>query len=281
MSTPQISSHIELRRFTHPYFNANAWLVTNEEQAILIDTASNGNEDGERLAEFVAASGRTLHAVIISHGHPDVFFGIKAIRARFPQARLFIAKPEIAEDIVGMAKTMEQYGMLPSADLSANALDYPALFEIMPAEGVVLPGKHAVTLKPWVTPGPSEFTRLTLLWMAEVQTLFASDLAYNHVHAWAGMGVDRQAIVNWLSYLDGVIAAHPGPDIRVITGHGPITDANVLHAQRAYLRDLLRLLDEGVRGEALEDAMKKLYPGHLGAGFQLHMSATNPAWATK
>jgi glyoxylase-like metal-dependent hydrolase (beta-lactamase superfamily II) len=281
MSTTVVAPNIELRRFTHPYFNANAWLLANDEYAILIDTASNGNEDGERVANFVADSGRTLHAIVLSHGHPDIFFGIKSLRARFPKVPVFIAKSEIGEDIVAMAQTMEQFGMLPSPDLSAAATDYRAMLDIMPEGGLKLPGNHPVTLKPWVTPGPSEFTRLTCLWMEEIQTLFSSDLAYNHVHAWAGIGVDRQALLNWRSYLDGVISAHAGPNIRVITGHGPMTDSNVLLAQRAYLTDLLALLDEGVRGDALEEAMKKRYPGHAGAGFQLHMTATNPAWGSK
>jgi glyoxylase-like metal-dependent hydrolase (beta-lactamase superfamily II) len=274
-----LGSGIELHRFVHPYFNANAWLIANQSHALLIDTASNGNEDGARVADFVAQSGRELYAIILSHGHPDVFFGIKALRERFPHARVLVASAEIGDDIVGMATTMEHYGMLSSPDLSPSSTDYRALLEVMPTHGVSLPGSPTVALMPWVTPGPSEFTRLTCLWMESLQTFFTSDLAYNHVHAWAGMGVDRAALENWLLFLDGVIAAHPGPDVRVITGHGPITDGNVLLAQRAYVGDLLRLLDAGVRGDALEAEMKKRYPGHVGAGFQLHMTATNPAWA--
>lgn len=276
----RLAPQIELRRFVHPYFNANAWLLANDTHALLIDTASNGNEDGARVADFVAQSGRELHAIVLSHGHPDIFFGIKALRERFPRVRVLVARAEIGDDIVGMAQTMEQFGMLPSPDLSAAATDYRALLEVMPEEGISLPGSPSVAIKAWVTPGPSEFTRLTCLWMESLQTLFASDLAYNHVHAWAGMGVDRAAINNWLSYLDGVIAAHPGPQVRVLTGHGPATDANVLLAQRAYLSDLLRALDAGLRGDALEVEMKRCYPGHAGASFQLHMTATNPAWNT-
>lgn len=281
MTTTILAPGLELRRFTHPYFNANAWLLANDEQAILIDTASNGHDDGGRVADFVAAAGRPLHAIVLSHGHPDVFFGIQALRARFPAARVLIAQAEIGDDLVAMAQTMEQFGMLPAPDLAASATDYRGMLEVIGDGGLTLPGTPRVTLRPWVTPGPSEFTRLTCLWMDEVQTLFASDLAYNHVHAWAGLGVDRPALVNWLAYLDRVIAAHPGPEVRVITGHGPITDGNVLLAQRAYLSDLLRLLDDGARGEALEAAMRQRYPGHLGAGFQLHMTATNPAWAAR
>jgi glyoxylase-like metal-dependent hydrolase (beta-lactamase superfamily II) len=280
MSTTSLGPNLELRCYTHPYFNANAWLLCNEEFSILIDTASNSNEDGERVADFVAAAGRALHAIVLSHGHPDVFFGLNALRARFPRARAMIARQEIADDIVGMARTMEQYGMLPSPDLGADATDYRAMLEVMPEGGISLPGGQAVSLRPWVTPGPSEFTRITTLWMAEIETLFASDLAYNHVHPWAGMGVDRAALVNWQGYLDTLISAHAGPGVRVITGHGPLSDCNVLLAQRAYLADLLGFLDAGLRGEALEAAMTRRYPGHAGVGFQLHMTATNPAWSS-
>jgi glyoxylase-like metal-dependent hydrolase (beta-lactamase superfamily II) len=129
------------------------------------------------VADFVADSGRSLHAIVLSHGHPDVFFGIKALRARFPRARVLVAKAEIGDDIVGMAQTMEKFGMLPSADLSAAATDYRGMLEVMPEGGLTLPGTPPVKLKPWVAPGPSEFTRLTCLWMEDVQTLFASDLA--------------------------------------------------------------------------------------------------------
>lgn len=269
---------IELTRHCHSYFNANAWLLANETHALLVDTASNGNEDGARLAELVARSGKELFGVLLSHGHPDVFFGIRAIRDRFPRARVFVAAKEVGDDMVEMADTMERYGMLPSPELSASKTDYRAMLEIVPEGGLVLPGTKSLTLKPWVTPGPSEFTRLTCLWEASLELLFASDLAYNHVHAWAGIGVDRASLVRWQAYLEGVTTAHPGPKVRVMTGHGRLTDGNVLIAQRAYLGDLLRLLDGGARGEVLEAHMKKLYPGYAGEGFQLHMTGQNPAW---
>jgi hypothetical protein len=115
--------------------------------------------------------------------------------------------------------------------------------------------------------------------MDALDALFVSDLAYNQVHSWAGIGVDRDALEHWRAVLPAVAGAHPGHHVRVLPGHGPIADLNVLHAQRAYLSDLTGLLDDGVRGDALEEAMTARYPGHRGAGFQLHMTATNPAFA--
>jgi putative intracellular protease/amidase/glyoxylase-like metal-dependent hydrolase (beta-lactamase superfamily II) len=269
---------ISVARYVHPYFNANAWLLMNSTHAILIDTASNSNEDGERLAAFIKGFGRELQAVILSHGHPDIFFGVKALSSHFPKTQFLVAQREIIDDIVGMAKTMEQYKMLPSPDLSADSFDYRKLISVLPEGGLSLEGVPSFQLKTWVTPAPSEFTRLTSMWVPELNLLFASDLAYNHVHSWAGLGVDRAAINSWLGFLDGVIAAHPGLGIRVLTGHGPEGDGNILLAQRAYLKDLASALDKGLRGEALEVQMRRLYPGYKGESFQLHMTATNPAY---
>ena len=84
---------IDVARFVHPYFNANAWLVMNATHAILVDTASNGNEDGARVAAFVKSFGRKLQAIVLSHGHPDVFFGIKSLKEHFPQ---FLAASPVA-----------------------------------------------------------------------------------------------------------------------------------------------------------------------------------------
>lgn len=271
-------SDIQIARFTHPYFNANAWLLMNATHAILIDTASNGNEDGARVAAFVKSYGRELQAVVLSHGHPDIFLGVKAIAKEFPRTKFFVAKQEIIEDIIGMARTMEQYKMLSSPDLSADQLDYQSLISVLPEGGLTLEGAPSFTLRTWVTPAPSEFTRLTSMWIPELNTLFTSDLAYNHVHSWAGIGVDREALSSWLGFLDGVIAAHPGAGVRVLTGHGPEGDGNILLAQRAYLLDLTRAIDAGLRGEALEAEMKRRYPGYKGAEFQLHMTATNTAF---
>jgi len=274
-------SGVSIARFVHPYFNANAWLVMNATHAILIDTASNGNEDGERLATFVKGFGRELQAVLLSHGHPDIFLGVKALASHFPKTPIHVAKPEIINDIIDMARTMEEYKLLSSPDLSANAFDYRKLISVMPEAGLKLEGTPSLTVRAWVTPAPSEFTRLTAFWMPEINTLFASDLAYNHVHAWAGLGVDRKAIDSWQGFLDGIIAAHPGTGIRVLTGHGPESDGNVLFAQRAYLSDLSKALDGGLRGDALEAEMKRRYPGHRGVEFQLHMTATNPAFPSQ
>jgi putative intracellular protease/amidase/glyoxylase-like metal-dependent hydrolase (beta-lactamase superfamily II) len=271
---------ISIARFVHPYFNANAWLVMNATHAVLIDTASNGNADAQRLASFIEGFGRELSTIVLSHGHPDVFFGVKTLAERFPRAQIVAADKAIIDDVVAMAKTMEQFGQLSSPDISADRFDYAKAITVMPRGGVVLSGTPSVTLEPWVTTAPSEFTRITTFWMPEIETLFTSDLAYNHVHAWAGIGVDRAALRHWTGFLDELVAKHPGASVRVITGHGPATDANVLYAQRAYLADLEKALDAGLRGEALEAEMKRRYPGHRGAEFQLHMTATNPAYAS-
>jgi len=44
-------------------------------------------DQGERLADQVAAAGKNVTHIYITHGHGDHFFGINAIKARFPEAK--------------------------------------------------------------------------------------------------------------------------------------------------------------------------------------------------
>lgn len=111
------------------------------------------------------------------------------------------------------------------------------------------------------TEKPSEHTRLTTIWMPEINALFVSDLAYNHVHSWGGIGVNREALENWLGILDGLIQQYGKPGIRVLPGHGPETDANLLYAQRGYLRELIAIVDSNKNDDAARAAMIERFPG--------------------
>src|SRR5271154_81956 len=70
-------------------------LVYGEREALLVDTFLSDQQTAE-LADWIAASGRRLSTIYITHGHPDHFFGLKLLRDRFPEARA-IATPEVVD----------------------------------------------------------------------------------------------------------------------------------------------------------------------------------------
>ena len=72
-----------------------ATLISGQRDAVLVDTFLT-SEQAQTLADWVAASGKNLTAIYVTHGHGDHFFGLVPLLERFPHARA-IATPKIVE----------------------------------------------------------------------------------------------------------------------------------------------------------------------------------------
>ena len=64
----------------------SATLIYGERDAVLVD-AFLTIDQARALMEWVAASGKNLTTIYITHGHGDHFFGIGAVQERFPNAK--------------------------------------------------------------------------------------------------------------------------------------------------------------------------------------------------
>ena len=64
----------------------SATLIYGKRDAVLVD-AMLTIEQAHALVEWVAASGKNLTTIYVTHGHGDHFFGIGALQNRFPNAR--------------------------------------------------------------------------------------------------------------------------------------------------------------------------------------------------
>ena len=71
----------------------SATLIYGEQDAVLVD-AFLTVEQASALVEWVAASGKNLTTIYITHGHGDHFFGIGALLHRFPNAKA-VATPKV------------------------------------------------------------------------------------------------------------------------------------------------------------------------------------------
>jgi hypothetical protein len=200
---------------------------------------------------------------------------VKSLKEAFPSTPVYVASEAIRSDIVDMAGIIESAGMLASPDLSASRFDYRAAIQILGASPLTLEGTPSVTFKTWITGEPSEHARLTTVFIPELDTLLVSDLAYNHVHSWGGIGVARASLVNWLKQLDAMVTFHGGTGVRILPGHGEPADANLLYAQRDYLRHLLDAVDAPGDAAAFVARMKAGFPGFGGEEFQLSMTGKN------
>jgi glyoxylase-like metal-dependent hydrolase (beta-lactamase superfamily II) len=225
---------------------SNSYLIGGRSEAILFDVVQLHSE-AVRLAEMIAASGKTLTTVMISHAHPDHFMGLDVITERFPRARVVSAANVVADiraDGPWMcALLQDKLGREgPARLVTPDALAGPAL----DLEGTRLDV---------VEFGEGESKHTASVYIPGVRALLAADLVYNRAHAY----LQERHLDSWLSRLAELEAFADGRVSTIYPGHGAAADAALIPQTRAYLRDFA----EAVRiGDArlAEERMLAAYP---------------------
>src|ERR1700743_2976849 len=100
-SKPAVSDDLppgELRRMWSP---PAATLIYGDRDAVLVDSLMTARQ-GEDLPGWIAATGKHLTTICVTHGHGDHFFGAAPVLDRFPDAKM-VATPAVVE---GMKKQL-------------------------------------------------------------------------------------------------------------------------------------------------------------------------------
>ncbi|WP_345288666.1 MBL fold metallo-hydrolase, partial [Kitasatospora albolonga] len=224
-----------------------------ERTAILVD-AQLTRGAGRELAEWVAGKGRQLLAVVITHHHPDHYFGAEEVLRLFPRAQLLAAPPVVA----GIAATVAAKVAPVEAGLRGRHPRRPAA-----ARPAVAP---AVDDRPSADPGarprPGRLRGLHRGARPGIRTVVAGDFVYNGTHVWTA-DTDPVQREEWRANLARI--AELGAD-RVIAGHrapGADDDASrVLAFTNAYLRDFdAAFAEHREDAEALAAAVNERYGG--------------------
>jgi glyoxylase-like metal-dependent hydrolase (beta-lactamase superfamily II) len=228
-----------------------ATLISGEQEAVLVDALLTVGQAGA-LADWVAAQGKHLMAVYITHGHGDHWFGLSVIRARFPDARA-CALPAVIERMRQDAASpywKQQFpGKLP---------EHLVFAEPLPDHTLALEGHDLVA----VELGHTDTDDTTCLHVPEIGLLVTGDSVYNDVHLHLEES-DLQGRRDWLAALDTMEALRPRA---VIAGHqraGRHDGPEILEETRQYIRDFDRLAQTTQTALALYDEMLALYPERI------------------
>src|ERR1700684_468489 len=73
----------------------SATLISGRHDAVLVDPLMTV-EQGMAVADWVSTTGKNLTTVYVTHGHGDHWFGLSAVRERFPRVRA-VATPAVIE----------------------------------------------------------------------------------------------------------------------------------------------------------------------------------------
>lgn len=229
---------------------ANMTLIKGKEGMVLVDVPFS-RADTHRLIADILETGKRLDTVIVTHDHPDHFFGLDLVLDSFPNARA-VALPTVVKDIWrSVPIKFKRWNPM----LGAMAPHHPAVPEAQD-DGVVMLEGHRIEI---VGPMQGDHVHATAVWIPEIKALIAGDLLFNKIHVWLGEHTAEQrkdfaVSLNWLADLKPalVVAGHRRPDLK--------TDNDAIVFTQAYLKKFEQLAARSKTSKAMIEQVRKAFP---------------------
>jgi glyoxylase-like metal-dependent hydrolase (beta-lactamase superfamily II) len=231
-------------------------LISGGRDAVLVDALFTTSE-GQRLAAWVQNIGKRPHAIFVTHGHADHFFGAGPVLDAFPDAQLMACDQQVVDEARGQTapKVMASWNSRFAGQFSQS----PAVPTLTSSQESDLEG-HRLLFR---TIGGADGALATIVHVPDLQAICSGDIVYNNIHMWLWNSTpdSRKA---WLASLDAVAALRPST---IITGHkdpdAPDDNANrVLDQSRRYIEDFDQIVAKSSTPREVIDIMITKYPAY-------------------
>ncbi len=243
------AGHSRADIFTADLYGAavDSAIIVGEKSAVLID-AQLTVPNATRLADVIAATGKTLETICITHVHPDHHLGLAAIMERFPDARP-VAHPQVQSQLSAAARWMLST-MSQGAEAGTYA-DRVVIPEPLTNNTIMLEGERIEVLDP--LHGDTDL--LSAVHIPAIDTLIASDFLYSGTHQWMAENKTPERIARWRNSLKQLEAIGAKTVVPGHEGPGAVRDASIFATTRAYIDQWEAALAETSDAEELRAAM--------------------------
>ena len=233
-------------------------LIYGERDAVLVDTFLTIDQS-QALLNWVVASGKSLIAIYLTHGHGDHVFGVGSLLERFPHAKA-VATPEV------VAAMREQVSPTSLENFwrklfPGQIAEHLPVADPLPNNELELEGHKLIA----VNTGRTDTAQSTCLHVPSVGLLVGGDVVYNGIHPYLAE-TTTESRREWIAALDRLEALNPRA---VIAGHKipeNRDEPRIIAETRQYLRDFNRLDEATATVRELYDAMLELYPDRANPG---------------
>lgn len=257
-SKPAVSDDLppgELRRMWSP---TAATLISGERDAVLVDPLMTQAE-GADLAGWVAASGKNLTTIFVTHGHGDHWFGAGPVLDRFPDAKL-VATPAVVDGMQLNVSPAWLDGFWRER-FPGQLADRFVVAEPLKDGTITLEGEQLVA----IDLGHTDTDGTTALHVPSIGLVVAGDAVYDEVHLYMSESV-AGGIDHWLAALDVLDGLQP---TAVVSGHrqaGASDDPRYIDETRRYLQAFAAAESRTNTALELYNAVLEQYPNRLNRG---------------
>lgn len=257
------SYEVEVFTSPEPAGAVNSTIVMAGDEALVID-AQYTKSGATAVADTIEAAGKTLTTVLITHAHPDHYFGAVILLERFPGAKV-VAVPSV---VAAMEATAPAKAAAAAGQLGDEFPGAPVIPE--PIEGDTLNfAGHALPLLVGLQGDTEPVTGVVL---PDARTAILSDVLFSGVHAWTADST-HESRVAWMEELDRLELLE---DVdRFVPGH-QVADAKQDRSALAYTHEYIETFDAsaqpGIASAEIISTMTERYPDAAG-GFFLQLGA--------
>jgi len=239
-------------------------LIYGKRDAVLVDPFMTDKQANE-LADWVAANGKNLTTIYVTHGHGDHWFGIATLLERFPNARA-VATPDVVK-VMRQHASPEVLEKVWKASFPGQIPERLLIAEELKGNVIDLEGDELVA----VELGHTDTDHTTCLNVPSIGLVAAGDAAYNDVHLYLAES-NAKSRRQWIAALDKIESLNPRAVIASHKRPGRADSPQIIEETRQYIRDFDQLAETTTTAQELYDKMLELYPNRVNPGWALWSS---------